>query len=168
MGVLAAHKRFDDAITVLSQLPKEMKSRIVHRIVGDGPERARLEALAAQGGVHTIFYGNLPHIEAMKAMVGARLFLHPSAYETFGVVLAEAMALGVPVVTTLCGGPETFVTPETGRLVPVGDVGALLNAVQDILSNPDLWMGRAGQIVQYAYDRFHETSVAFAIGETYQ
>lgn len=168
MGGLVADKRFDDAITALSQLPQEMKNRIVHRIVGDGPERPRLEALAARGGVPTIFYGNLPHIEAMKALADARLFLHPSAYETFGVVLAESMALGVPVVTTLCGGPETFVTPETGKLVPVGDVGALLNAVQDILSNPDLWTGRAGQIAQYAYDRFHESSVASTIGETYQ
>lgn len=168
IGVLAAHKRFDDAIVALSQLPKKIKGRIEHRIIGDGPERARLEALAVHGGVHTIFYGNLTHIEAMQTLVGARLFLHPSSYETFGVVLAEAMALGVPVVTTLCGGPETFVTSETGRLVPVGDVEALRNAVEEILSDADLWAVRAGGIAQYAYDHFHETSVAAAIRETYQ
>ncbi|BBB08633.1 hypothetical protein SPYCW_1649 [Sphingopyxis sp. EG6] len=168
IGVLASHKRFDDAIMALSQLPIDMKGRIEHRIIGDGPERARLEALAARGGVRTKFYGNLTHVEAMRALADARLFLHPSSYETFGVVLAEAMALGVPVVTTLCGGPETFVTPETGKLVPVGDIEALRIAVQDVLDHPDLWTGRAGTIAQYAHDHFHESSVTSAIRKTYQ
>lgn len=168
IGVLATHKRFDDAIMALSQLPEATKRRVEHRIIGDGPERARLEAFAARVGVRTIFHGNLPHMDAMRLLADAHLFLHPSSYETFGVVLAEAMALGVPVVATRCGGPETFVTPETGKLVPVGDIVALRDAAEEILGDPELWAMKTGEIVQYAFDHFHESSVTAAIKESYQ
>ncbi|MGQ3099494.1 MAG: glycosyltransferase [Sphingopyxis solisilvae] len=168
VGSLTLNKRFDDAILALSRLPEAMKDRIEHRIVGDGPERAKLEALSACARMSTTFYGNLPHIDALQHVADAHLLLHPSSYETFGVVLAEAMALGVPVVATRCGGPETFVTSETGRLVPVGNVEALRDAVQNILSDRNLWTERAEKIAQYAYERFHEARVAAAIAEAYQ
>jgi glycosyltransferase involved in cell wall biosynthesis len=56
----------------------------------------------------------------------------PSRYETFGVALVEAMATGLPVVATRCGGPEDIVTEETGRLVPATDPDALAEALRTL------------------------------------
>jgi glycosyltransferase involved in cell wall biosynthesis len=100
-------------------------------IVGDGPERNALEKRARQLGIanQVVFRGRLDREEVRTALWAAHAFVLPSHYETFGVVLLEAMATGLPVVATACGGPEDVVTPNTGLLVPTGDTAALANAL---------------------------------------
>lgn len=78
----------------------------------------------------------------------ASLFVLSSDEEGLGIVILEAMASGLPVVSTDCGGPATAVIQgETGLLTPVGDAVALANAMRTILENPALakQMGRAGR-----------------------
>ncbi|MFB6231293.1 MAG: glycosyltransferase [Salinibacter sp.] len=101
-------------------------------IVGDGPERAALKRQARRLGVadQVSFPGSLDREGVRAALWNAHAFVLPSRHETFGVVLIEAMATGLPAVATRCGGPEDIVTPETGLLVPPGDSAALADALQ--------------------------------------
>ncbi len=68
-------------------------------------------------------------------LAGADLLVLPSYYESFGLVLVEAMACGIPVVATRCGGPEQIVDPASGLLVEVGDSAGLARAVERVLAD---------------------------------
>lgn len=99
---------------------------------GDGPMRPGLQSTASAWGVRDQlrFLGRLNRDEVAKAMRAADTFVLSSRYETFGVVLVEALASGTPVIATRCGGPESIVTEDDGVLVPVGDLGALADAMK--------------------------------------
>ena len=108
-------------------------------MVGDGPDRAAAEVLARESGVwgDVRFIGKQEPVEEILSI--ADLFLMPSASETFGLAALEAMACGVPVVSTDIGGlPELNVDGETGFLRPLGDVDSLTDASRRILTEPDL------------------------------
>jgi glycosyltransferase involved in cell wall biosynthesis len=104
------------------------------RIVGDGPQRSRLAARATRLGIRdrVQFLGVLDRPDVRRALWNAHAFVLPSRHETFGVVLLEAMATGLPVVATACGGPEALVTDRTGRLVPPDDPAALADALHEV------------------------------------
>lgn len=115
-------------------------------VVGDGPLRGEHERLAATLGVaaSVSWRGPTPQIEALYRE--AAVFVLPSRYEGMPLALLEAQALGVPAVAFDCPtGPAEILTPETGRLVPAGDVAALAAALVELLSSPALraQMGRA-------------------------
>jgi glycosyltransferase involved in cell wall biosynthesis len=108
-------------------------------LVGDGPERARLEqlshALGVPGAVKFLgFQANVPSI--MKQI---DICVHPSVDEAFGLVLLEAMAAGKPVVATRAGGiGEIVADGATGLLVPPRDPGAIAAAVSGLLGDAEL------------------------------
>jgi glycosyltransferase involved in cell wall biosynthesis len=160
---LVAAKRIDHAIAALAALPPVLQRAIEFLIVGDGPERPRLEALAANQPVPCNFLGNLPHYDAMERLASAHLLVHPSSFETFGVVLAEAAALGVPVIATRSGGPESIVTDDFGILVEVDDVRQLRAGITEILENLPRWDRRRAKIIQECRSRFHEDVVVSGI-----
>jgi glycosyltransferase involved in cell wall biosynthesis len=101
---------------------------------GDGPDRKKLERLSRslELGSRVKFLGTLSRDEVRQAMWRSHILALASFYETFGVVLIEAMATGLPVVATQCGGPEETVRPESGRLVPVRDADALAGAIVEV------------------------------------
>ena len=168
VGSLTINKRYHDAIDALSRLPRDVLDRLEYRIIGEGVERHRLEKLVQSTGVQTTFLGNLMHREAMLEMAQADIFLHPSAYETFGIVAAEAMSLGIPIVATRCGGLEKFVTNEVGTLVDVGDVEDLHDALSAMINDFQWWKGRKPSIAHLAELQFHEQVVATKLAEIYR
>jgi len=101
------------------------------RIGGDGELLESLKALSASLGIsdRVEFLGRLSRPEVIDELDNCDAFVLPSRYETFGVVLIEAMARGKPVVSTACAGPDAVVLAEDGVLVPVGDVEALAEAM---------------------------------------
>jgi glycosyltransferase involved in cell wall biosynthesis len=105
-------------------------------IGGEGPVRLELESLARELGLtgRCYFVGMLSRSEMKQRMQNTDVFVLPSLGETFGVVLAEAMACGKPVIATRCGGPEFVVTPETGVLVDVANPVALADAMERFIS----------------------------------
>lgn len=105
-------------------------------IGGDGPERSKLERLVESLSLpnRCIFLGLLSRSQVRDWIQRCDVFVLPSLYETFGVVLGEAMACGKPVIATHCGGPEFIVTPETGILVNVADAYDLANAMEKFIS----------------------------------
>jgi len=130
-GSLIYRKGFDLFAKAFSKLnlPKDKWELI---IIGEGEERANLQKQIDAGGfsdnIHLV--GSKNKIEIAKMLNESDVFVLPSRSETFGVVYIEAMACGLPVIATPCGGPEEFVNEKNGLLVPVDDVNALAAAIK--------------------------------------
>ncbi len=113
-------------------------------IVGDGPERQRLQALARRLGIDdsTRFWGWLPREEAFRRLMECHVLVHPSLHDSGSWVCAEALAAGRPVICLDLGGPAAQVTEETGFKVRGHDphqvVHDLAQAMIQLASDPAL------------------------------
>jgi len=119
VGRLIPLKRVDGLLEALKELPD-----LGLVVVGDGPERPRLERLARDLGVsdRVYFAGQRSKKEALGLMAACDLFVLNSAHEGLPYVVLEAMALGLPVVATAVGGtPEVVRNGETGLLIHSGN-----------------------------------------------
>lgn len=139
---------------------KKTQDNIFLTLVGDGPEKKKLEKLTVDLDVHDSvkFAGLLSRDEVLKAMAESDAFVLSSRYETFGVVIIEALALGKPVIATRCGGPESIVRDKDGILVPVDDVDALSRAMSELISRRNSY--DHSEIRQACIDRYSEASIA--------
>ncbi len=129
-------------------------------LVGDGPLRPGLEKLAAELGIarNTIFAGERHDIPAMLASMDITVLI--SGSESLSNVILESMAAGVPVVATNVGGNPELVTPKkTGILVPPGDEDALVEALLQLIANPDLRAGYSHAARDSIYARCHMDNV---------
>ncbi len=127
-------KRVDDVVKVFVEVNKVIPSKLL--FVGDGPERTHIEGLCRESGAHADirFLGRQEQMEDILAI--SDLFILPSEYESFGLVALEAMAAGVPVVSTNVGGlPEINIDGVTGFLSNVGDVDDMSKKIIAVFSN---------------------------------
>jgi teichuronic acid biosynthesis glycosyltransferase TuaC len=138
---LVARKRHADVLRALWCL-RERRPDLRWVVVGDGPERARLEQLATDLGIrHRVdFRGALPHEAAVSEAHAAALFVLPSIDEAFGVAYVEAMAGGVPAIGSIGEpGPQEIARCGDGiRLVPPGDPERLAGAIEELLVDEKL------------------------------
>ena len=136
VGRLHWQKDFSTLLRAFAQVRAARPARLV--VLGEGPERARLEALAGSLGSasNVALPGFAPNPYAWMAR--AAVLVLSSVTEGFGNVLCEAMACGCPVIATDCpGGPREILADGTfGRLVPVGDAAAMARAILDTLEQP--------------------------------
>lgn len=163
---LTKQKSIDTLIDAIALVPD---ARL--RIIGDGPERATLEQrvrdLKLDNRVE--FVGALPQTELPQHYATCAAFVLPSIREGMGLVLAEALLCGAPVIATNSGGVTDIVrNGETGLLVPERDPRALANAIEKMLSDRVL----AQQLVQAGaqFVRAHYTAerVAEQFAEIYR
>ena len=130
-GSLIHRKGYDLLIHAFakSELPKDKWEL---RIIGSGEEKNHLEQLIEQTGLqdNISLVGQKGKQDIVALYHKSDVFVLPSRSETFGVVYIEAMACGLPVIATPCGGPEEFVNEKNGLLVPVDDINALAKAIQ--------------------------------------
>jgi glycosyltransferase involved in cell wall biosynthesis len=105
-------------------------------IFGEGPERPKLEKMIQELGLkdNVFLMGMVDRKEIAKTMSESDCFVLASKLETFGVAYIEAIAMGLPVIATKCGGPEDFVNTNNGILIPVDDKNALISAMQNMLN----------------------------------
>lgn len=110
-------------------------------IMGDGPERKNLENLVTNYNISdkVEFFGTYIRSQFAEKLSESDCFVLASRGETFGVVYAEALTSGTPVIATRCGGPEDFVNESNGILVDIGDVDKLTTAMMIIKDNIDVF-----------------------------
>ena len=119
-------------------------ARVRLQIAGDGPLRAELESRAGRKGVDAVFLGALPHEEIVRLYGSAAVFCLPCVIASTGdrdglpTSVLEAMALGVPVVSTAVSGlGELVVHQQTGLVVPERHPAALADALGKLLDDPE-------------------------------
>ena len=141
VGRISAEKQLPQLKAVLDNVPG---TRLA--LVGDGPARAEMEAVFA--GTPTTFMGYLQGEELSQAYASADIFVFPSALESFGLVVVEAMAAGLPVVASRVGGVTDVVEEgRTGYTFAVNDIDTLIEGVRQIASSRECIeeMGRAAR-----------------------
>ncbi len=133
VGRLAPEKRTGLLLETFEQLRRRPGPRLSLLIVGDGPDRDELEAQAGPG---VVFAGFKTGDELADLYAAADLFAFPSDTETFGNVVLEAMASGLPVVTADQGGVVDSVTPGvTGELFSAGDASAFARELERLIDD---------------------------------
>jgi N-acetyl-alpha-D-glucosaminyl L-malate synthase BshA len=138
-------KRVPDCVEVLARVRREVPARLV--LVGDGPERPRVQERAEELGVadHVLFLGK--HQSVHELLSCADLFLLPSRSESFGLAALEAMACGAPVVASRVGGlPEVVPQGEGGFLREPGDLDGMAEDALEVLTDEV----RGGEVRQAA------------------
>jgi phosphatidylinositol alpha 1,6-mannosyltransferase len=141
VGRLASEKRIELLAEALDGL-----SNVRLVLVGDGPARPVLEQRLA--GKPAYFAGYIHGQELAAAYASADLFAFPSDTETFGQVIQEAMASGLPVIAARAGGAIDLVKADrTGRLFTAGNVAELRTQITELASSPELrkTYGQAGR-----------------------
>lgn len=155
-GRLQRQKDFPSLIRAFARLPRHLGCRLL--ILGEGGGRRKLETLSADLGVSDRVA--LPGFQdnPYAYLARARLFVLSSSWEGSPNVLTEAMALGVPVVSTDCpSGPSELLDGGTfGPLVPVGDVAALAEAMQRTLERPPPPEALRAAVAEYGQARSAE------------
>ena len=142
-------KRVLDVVKIFAEINKSIPSKLL--FVGDGPDRFDAENLSRELGIENDirFIGKQEQIEEILAV--SDLFILPSEYESFGLAALEAMAAGVPLISTNAGGlPEININGKTGFMSPVGDVESMSKNAITILENADVLKGFKANALQQA------------------
>jgi glycosyltransferase involved in cell wall biosynthesis len=159
-GRLIKRKGFDCLIKAFSVVREKIPCKLL--LIGDGEERANLEHLVEILGIKKdVFFAGYQD-NPYKFIAKAEIFVLSSLWEGFGNVIVEAMACGTPVISTRCPhGPDEIITDEiNGKLVPVGDIDALAQAMACLLKDEHLRRRLEGAGCKRAEDFRAEKKVA--------
>jgi glycosyltransferase involved in cell wall biosynthesis len=163
IGALLHWKGFALGLDAFAELRRE-EPAAEYWIIGDGPERRRLEQRAHAHGVAdgVRFLGHLPRDEMMTVLGDCDVLLHPSLHDSGGFVCIEALAAGRPVVCLDLGGPAVIVAADCGFRVPADHPdrvsGAIAAALRALASDPSLRerlgiAGRERAAALFSWDR---------------
>ncbi|MFZ1663618.1 MAG: glycosyltransferase family 4 protein [Paracoccaceae bacterium] len=151
---LAHQKGVDVLIDCVARLTKTHPGwRFI--VAGDGPDDAKLKALAAERSVEHVltFIGRTsePHLH----LAASDLFLLTSRWEALPFTIVEAFRAGTPAIATACSGVVELIDNQVGRVVPIGDVAAICSAVEEVLSDEPLRLAMADAALRKSNeDRF--------------
>ncbi|MES2396891.1 MAG: glycosyltransferase [Bacteroidota bacterium] len=130
------HKNISGIIKAIASISKQ-NSTIEYHVIGDGPDKQMLSSLAdsLQGATKFIFFhGRQANEYVYDFLKQVDFVIINSNFETFSVVAAEALVNGKPVISTICGGPEEFITPDFGILIEPGKELQLEEAIIKMIS----------------------------------
>lgn len=167
IGNLLPGKRFDLTLSAFREAFANDPS-ITLRIIGDGPLRDSLTAKANELGIsdRVGFEGRLSRAQVAEALQESDALVLPSDFETFGVVYIEALACGLPVVATRNGGADDIVTERCGKLVDVGNLSQLIQAMRFVYEHYDMYDKQL--IARECRERFGGEAVSAKLYEVYQ
>ena len=169
VGRLNSHvKNVNSLLRALKLLSDGRQCTYRLRLVGEGHLFGELREAAVELGVadQCEFLGFLDRESVAREMANCDLLVLPSLAETFGVVVAEALCVGRPVVATRCGGPEELVTLDSGLLVPPGDDAALAEGIDAVCRDLDRYDGAS--IAKRASQRFAGPVIAQQLTRIYE
>ena len=164
-----ARKNPQPALRAFAQLRKSRPGAELHLYGNDFGSGQKAESWCVKTGIAAgmAFHGSVPHQRLLQALAECDLLLHPSLEESFGLVVAEAMAMGLPVVAGASSGAVPWVAGEHGSLCDVRDPEAILLALEKTLA-PDQYarMSRDGMASVQA--RFSTARVVDAFFHLYE
>ena len=139
-------------------------------VVGNGPDRERLQAVAREVGIEgDPRFAMLPFTApAARALRAIDVYVLPSAYEGFPIAPLEAQACGVPQVVTNVGGTPEAVTAQTGIVVPPRDPPAMATAIADLLADPDRRAAMSAASRRRQAERFTLEHMVAGVAEVYR
>jgi glycosyltransferase involved in cell wall biosynthesis len=163
VGSLVHNKVFDILIKAIAAV----KNDVQLLIIGEGVERKKLEKMIIELKLsdRIKLIGRCDRLSVAKYMGDSDIFVLASKFETFGIVFIEALASGIPVVATACGGPESFIDETNGRIVPINDPSAFAEAVDYVIERYDSYDHL--NIRKECIDKFSENTVIEQLGELY-
>lgn len=160
-------KRVADVLFVFRNIVEHLPAKLL--LVGEGPEISLICELANKLNIseHVFFLGNQENLAELYSISDLMLLL--SAEESFGLVLLEAMACGVPCIGTNVGGiPEVIADGKTGYLVDVGHIKTITEKSLHILQNDHMHEKFAKEAVRLANERFSATAIVDQYEKIYQ
>lgn len=137
VGRLSPEKHFDDAVSVAKEL-KERGIPFRWHLVGDGPMREELEQMIRRMNVEDCFVLEGNQVNPYPYMKHADLFVHPSYVESFGIVVTEALALGIPCVVTKSTGIMDFLVDGENAVLTEQNLCSLTDKVIEMVENTEL------------------------------
>jgi len=166
VGRLDPVKSLDVLLYALAQISPQQDLQLL--IVGDGPQRSRLESLATQLNLkdRVYFCGFRRDVENLLA--GGDIFIQPSRWEGCSNVVLEAMAAGIPVIASrTCGIVDLVVSNQTGLLFKPGDSNELGHAITTLIQNPAQASRLARTAQRHIKERFALEEVIKAYQQLY-
>lgn len=160
-------KRVPDTIRVLKEVQKKIPAKLV--LVGDGPERSETERIARELGVHkdVVFLGKQDGLA--EILSSGDIFLMPSQSESFGLSALEAMACGLPVISSSVGGlPELVRHNETGFIAEIGDTDRMAKYAVELLTNEKKYKYFVDNCIKLANTKFNKTQIVPQYVEYYK
>ncbi|WP_066193241.1 MULTISPECIES: N-acetyl-alpha-D-glucosaminyl L-malate synthase BshA [Gracilibacillus] len=156
-------KRMEDVIKAFALIYDQVPSRLL--LIGDGPENARMHELVRELNLEHVvhFLGKQKNIPELLSVADLKLLL--SEKESFGLVLLEAMACGVPCIGTNVGGiPEVIEDGVNGYIEEMGDIRAVASRAIELLQDDDKWL----QFSEKAKQRVKETFSSEKVCQEYE
>ncbi len=170
LGRLVPYKGADMLIEAAA--PLLQAGRLTLDVIGDGPEMARLQAMAAGLGGAVTFAGKVAHGDLAARLQPADLLTFPSVHEFGGAVVLEGMAAGIVPVVVDYGGPAELVSPASGVLLPLGEraaiVASLRAALQALVDEPGQLAALSARAVERAFGLFAWPAKARQTAEVYR
>lgn len=156
MGRLAKEKAYDDMLRVFA-IVKQSNTNTVLNIVGDGEEREALKKLAEEMGIadQVVFHGNLTGDKKHQVLLNTSVFVTTSHYESFGLVLLEAMSYGIPCLsfTSAKGSLEIIDQGKNGYLIEDRDFNKMADLIIQLLNKTshEMQNNAIKKATQYSY-----------------
>ena len=169
IGFLGGLSNTNKGLDLLLKAVSILKNKdIVLHIGGKGTLQDSYHKMSEDIGIsgNCRFYGEIPPEKVTDFYSKLNIFVLSSRYETFGIVVVEAMACGLPVIATKCGGPEEIITPSTGLLVSKDNAEELAEAI--FFMSSKLKMYDRAAIRNYANDTFGQSAFLAKISSAYK
>lgn len=167
IGRLGRSKGLEYLIEAFQNLDKKNGLVIIGKGVKEKELKTKVQELNLEHDV--LFLDFVPHEELPEYYSGSDLFVLPSTYESFGLVALEAMACGVPVITTELGTGTSFhnIDGVTGKVIEPKNSVALAKAINEILENPNKYKKQniVKRAKDFSYDKFEKNVKEKIIGE---
>jgi len=166
LGGMGNYRKGLDILIKAVSLLKDMELTV--HIGGDGKLLSTFKDMAKELDVSRkcIFYGEIKPENIQDFYSKLDFYILPSRDETFGVVVVEAMACGLPVIATKCGGPEEIITKETGVLIDKEDPQELARAIRSVAGNLSSYNRKA--IRNYVLEKYDKDLFVASVSEVYQ